>query len=576
MKKIISCLIVAALLLASVLAMIPASAAAPTEFNVMGNSNADMQWKGEGNVFYFDYHKFVGLQNSFPLNDPQKGATDLMLRLGSNNGSGTASVCDGVKNSGSFSHKIGTGTNINGIDYDHGFGYSFKESVIIDSIKLYIPEGTPITAIDVYGASYDPAGPTYGKEAYKTILASFTDVNSTATTDVDGVNVIVLESELYEALEIDYLFLALAVNGAYTFYEIEANGIYAKDSFEGFNDNALKAQLARCADLYEEDWTASSWANLVSALEAVVPVNQNASATEAQINTAANTLKNAIDALEAKPSDKSALNALISTANMLTESNYTPLTWANFVAALEQANAVSAASPISQTEVDMATSNLAAAIEALAAPASKTALSAVFEQYNALNESDFTPKTWEALQVAVAGATAVLKDESATQAEVDTATTVLEDAIEALELPGDKAKLETAITAAKNLVKSDYAVTTLVWNVFQKAIEDAEEVLADVNATQEDVDKALADLEEKVNSLESGDVTDEKNPPVNDDNNKDENDDEDADATEAPATDAPATDAPAPANKGCGSTVALSALAIVGVIGTALVIKKRD
>ena len=50
----------------------------------------------------------------------------------------------------------------------------------------------------------------------------------------------------------------------------------------------------------------------------------------------------------------------------------------------------------------------------------------------------------------------------------------------------------------------------------------------------------------------------------------------DAPATDAPATDAPATDAPAPANKGCGSTVALSALAIVGVIGTALAIKKRD
>ena len=60
MKRIISCLIVAALLLASVLAMIPASAATPTEFNVMGNSNADMQWAGNGNVFYFDYHKFVG------------------------------------------------------------------------------------------------------------------------------------------------------------------------------------------------------------------------------------------------------------------------------------------------------------------------------------------------------------------------------------------------------------------------------------------------------------------------------------------------------------------------------------
>ena len=48
------------------------------------------------------------------------------------------------------------------------------------------------------------------------------------------------------------------------------------------------------------------------------------------------------------------------------------------------------------------------------------------------------------------------------------------------------------------------------------------------------------------------------------------------DTTDAPATDAPATEAPKEDKGGCGSSVALSALAIVGVIGTALVIKKKE
>ena len=107
MKRFVSCLIVAALVLASLLAMIPASAAAPTEFNVMGGSNATTQFAGEGNVFYFDYHKFVALSNTFPMTDSQKGAADLMLRIGNNDGEGTASVCDGVKNNSNFYHSIG-------------------------------------------------------------------------------------------------------------------------------------------------------------------------------------------------------------------------------------------------------------------------------------------------------------------------------------------------------------------------------------------------------------------------------------------------------------------------------------
>ena len=58
----------------------------------------------------------------------------------------------------------------------------------------------------------------------------------------------------------------------------------------------------------------------------------------------------------------------------------------------------------------------------------------------------------------------------------------------------------------------------------------------------------------------------------------------DAPATDAPETDAPETEAPTDDDKkddeeeegGCGSSVALSALAIVSVIGTALVIKKKE
>ena len=239
MKRFVSCLIVAALLLASLLAMIPASAATPEEFNVMGGSDKDKQFAGEGNVFYYDYHKYANEVGTFPMPSSYYGKSDYMLRMGNNDGSGTAGVCDGTKHENGLQHFIGD-TEINGNTYNHAFGYSFKESVIINSVSLYLTATTPITAIDVYGASYENG--VYGKEAAKTFLGS-ASVNKNATTAIGDANVVVVDIALNEAYEIDYLFFALMVSDNYKVYEIEANGILASQSFANFNDNALKAEL---------------------------------------------------------------------------------------------------------------------------------------------------------------------------------------------------------------------------------------------------------------------------------------------------------------------------------------------
>ena len=117
MKRFVSCLIVAALLLASLLAMIPASAATPEEFNVMGGSDKDKQFAGEGNVFYYDYHKYANEVGTFPMPSSYYGNSNYMLRMGNNDGSGSAGVCDGVKNDGTFNHSIGD-IEINGVCLD--------------------------------------------------------------------------------------------------------------------------------------------------------------------------------------------------------------------------------------------------------------------------------------------------------------------------------------------------------------------------------------------------------------------------------------------------------------------------
>ena len=586
MKKIISILIIATLLLASVLAMIPASAATPTEFNLMGNSDKNKQWAGEGNVFYFDYYKYLDLGNKFTMTD--YGNIDYMIRF-PNAGSGSASVSDGEKTKGGVEHNPdATPTReINGESYNQYFGYSFKESVVADAVTLYIPADTVISQLDVYGATIDKDAKIFAKDAQKTLLASFKDVNTTATTPVEEggttANLIVLNSELNEAFKLDYIYFAVKVSAKanYYIYEIELNGVLAKDA-EDFSD--LKAQYEIINGLTEKDWKEETWANLQSAIAANDAVNKNATSTAVEIANAAAALKNAIEALEAKPAVKTELSeAIVNAIETYVEADYTPASWAAYSDALAAAQDANQNEKITQSGVDEALADLNAAIKALTKLADKTDLTKAIADVDNLNEKDYTPNSWEALRTVKAKAIAVNEDIDATQDEVDAALGALNMAINDLAKPGNSTALMTAITSAKALKKSDYNVANYSWNIFQEVLAEAEAVAADPNATQGDMDMALEALNEKIEGLGKPVSNNTNNNNKNDDADVDE--DEDADAedeeTEAPATEAPATQAPATepaAKKGCGSAVATTAVVVglVATLGTALVVKKRD
>ncbi|MBE6534011.1 MAG: hypothetical protein E7678_03460 [Ruminococcaceae bacterium] len=595
MKKIISCLLLAALLLASVIAMIPASAAtAEDEFNLMYSEGtqataADNQFAGEGNVFYYDYYKYLDLGNTFPVTDT--GNTDYMIRY-RNAGTGSASVCDGVKNTSNFSHDPGTSENsIGEITYNQIFGYSFKESVVADAITMYLPAETPITDIDVYGSRVDKANKIFAKEAERTFLASFTKVNETTPVDEAGTQVIKLEADLNEAFLMDYVFLAVKVSGSYKFYEIELNGILAKDAADF---TALKTQYARYKDLVPEHW--KNWDIMAPVLAETDPINKNATSTADEIATAAAALKNAIDSLKPVPANTTELEKLISDNATLVKEEYTAASWATYETALNAANTIvvdakDESKEISQADVNNALANLQAAIKGLAKPADKTALAAQIAKVDTLEEEDYyTPATWEALQTPIANAVAVNANAEATQDEVDAATETLKKAIEKLAKKADKTALSEAVENAKTLKQKDYNVTAFTWNTLMSKIEDAEALIANINATQAEVDFALSELKDKIESLKP--IT----PGSSNTDNKDEADkgeDKTDDATDAgDATDAtdvatqqatvqiPPAQAPAattaPAKKGCGSSVAVSALAILGVVGTAVVLKKKE
>lgn len=137
--------------------------------------------------------------------------------------------------------------------------------------------------------------------------------------------------------------------------------------------------------------------------------------------------------------DTSALEEAVAAAEALVEEDYTEESFAAVEEALENAKAVLADPTATQEEVDAAAEALNDAIAALekapeetAEPVDTTELEAAIKKATELDEDLYTEKSYAAVKEALAEARKVLRNENATQEEVDEATDALNDAISAL------------------------------------------------------------------------------------------------------------------------------------------------
>ncbi|MCD8119130.1 MAG: hypothetical protein LUE29_06590 [Lachnospiraceae bacterium] len=249
--------------------------------------------------------------------------------------------------------------------------------------------------------------------------------------------------------------------------------------------------------LTEESYTEGSWAAYEEALIAAGTVLNDSDATQEEVDEALTALANAIAALELEDTsaDKTALQALYSSSLLLAESSYTEESWAAFSAELAEALAVLENADATQEETDAAFNELLAVIAALEPVSDEVNMEALLLVYEAslkLTEDSWTTGSWATLEDAQTAALAVLNDEDATQEEVDAALATLTDAIAELTAAANKEALDTTVTAAAAYEESSYTADS--WTAFEEALAAAEAVLNDGNATQEEVDAALAAL----------------------------------------------------------------------------------
>ncbi|WEV53324.1 family 43 glycosylhydrolase [Bifidobacterium sp. ESL0704] len=134
--------------------------------------------------------------------------------------------------------------------------------------------------------------------------------------------------------------------------------------------------------------------------------------------------------------------------------------------------------------------------------ADRTNLDKLMTKAKQLKEPQYTNDSWTKFQTALANATAVFNNAEASQDDIDNAETALQTAIDALvKNPEyvDTTKLEKALTDASAKAQADY--TTISWKLFTDAKTDAQQVLDNAQATQQQVDDATSALTDAMNAL---------------------------------------------------------------------------
>ena len=242
--------------------------------------------------------------------------------------------------------------------------------------------------------------------------------------------------------------------------EVDSKTAKLKAAIDGLNTDKteLEKQLADANSKTASDFSPETWAALGEAKKAAQAVEDNTTATQAQIDEAAKKLKAAIDALNV---DKTKLQKQLKDAETKQEADYSPTTWNEFKKAEIKAKEINnQTTPLpKQSEIDAATKALQDAIKALAVD--KTALQSAINSANSKRKEEYTTQTWKVLEEALAAANPVNADEATTQSKVNAATEKLEQTIKNLVPLTEKPILKFVNTDKKVLDKEVVAKYSL-------------------------------------------------------------------------------------------------------------------
>ena len=215
----------------------------------------------------------------------------------------------------------------------------------------------------------------------------------------------------------------------------------------------------------------------------------------------------ALEEKEASAEDLAALQAKVTEAEGLTESDYTADSWSNLLTELQESKDLLAKEKPLEAEVKEQTTHLTEAINNLVKveqPVSvdTSSLEAAIAEADGLKESDYTAESWATYQAALVNARSVAEAKESQEA-VDQAKATLDAAKATLvkaEQPVsvDTSSLEKAISDAEALKEADYTADS--WKAMQTALTKAKSALA-AKESQTAVDEATNTLNSAIKGL---------------------------------------------------------------------------
>ena len=266
--------------------------------------------------------------------------------------------------------------------------------------------------------------------------------------------------------------------------------------------DALNEAIAAAEALDGEDYTTNSWNALTSALETAKTVAADESATQEEVDNAANALNGAKTALQVKASEAAidALQNVVDKANALQEDSLAELIAAAQALLDDPANAsvtavVSAMLDLSEAMADLNTDESSDKL--------KEDLLATIDyiEENILpNLDNVRPGKVQELETAIAQAYQVYNNAKATDDEIRSAIRNLTEKAQELWQIVSKAELNALIEAAEAIAADGYSEVS--YEALQAAIEAAKGTAADDDATTTEVTTAITNLATAIANLE--------------------------------------------------------------------------
>ena len=351
----------------------------------------------------------------------------------------------------------------------------------------------------------------------ETVLRAGNTTNLTATINPENTTMdetLTWSSDNNEVATVDQQGKVTAVgagNATITVETVNGKTDTCKVTVFAVSLDALNETIERAEALDAEKYTASSYANVSSALAEAKEVQQDTTATQDVIDAAQEKLETAINALVERASQETItiLNSKIEEYEALA-TDYTEEEFASMAQALTEARAIldKDASEISQEEVNAAISKLDSEKEKLDVISARKNLQAVVDKAEKIlteEADDYTEESIQVLTQAVEEAEGVLSDPNANITAINANIEAVNSAIDALDpvvqSDVDKSVLTSFIEMIKDTNPDDYTVHS--YQVFADALAKAQDVIANEDAKQTEVDKALNDLLTAYSNLKS-------------------------------------------------------------------------